>query len=90
MSQPLGAHSVFRDEIDTCLLLIHLNQLMQVDCLVPQRVIFFLDPAGSHELVSACPLNLVLSDRLVEVVSRIEDLRGEWTRHRLILLMKVI
>ena len=63
---------------------------MQVDCLVPQRVIFFLDPAGSHELVSASSLDLILSDRLVEIVSRIEDLRGEWTGHRLVLLMKVI
>jgi hypothetical protein len=90
MSQPLGAHSVFRDEIDPSLLLIHLDQLMQIDCLVPQRVVFFLDPAGSHELVSASPLNLILSDCLIEVVSRVKDLRGKWARHRLILLMKVI
>jgi hypothetical protein len=90
MSEPLGAHSVFRDEIYSSLLLIHLDQLMEVDCLVPQRVVFFLDPTGSHELVSASPLNLILSDCLVKVVSRIEDLRGDWAGNRLILLMKVI
>lgn len=90
MSQPLDSHPIFRDEVDSCLLLIHLYQLMQVDCLVPQRVIFFLDPTGNHELVSASPLNLILSDCLIEIVSRIEDLRGERTYHRLILLMKII
>ena len=63
---------------------------MQVDSLVSQRVVLFIDPAGYHELFSASPLNLIFSDCLVEVVSRVKDLRGEWAGHRLILLMKVI